>query len=71
MRSSIWRFQALDVSTRFIRTRESNNGSTCCIYRKITPREVDGIIRNATRCWKNISEFITFHKAEAVIIIAE
>ena len=45
---------------------------SCCVYRKITPRKMNccgPIIRNAVRCWKRMSEFVTFEDNEKVIEI--
>jgi hypothetical protein len=49
--------RALEIGHIFILKTDGTNG---CVYKKIKPIEIQGVICNAARCWKNQSELVRY-----------
>ena len=64
-----WTFGSLEVGDNFLRKVAAEDGSGY-VYQNIKPR-ILGIARNAVRCWKNMSEFVTFSDKEDVIKVSQ
>lgn len=66
----VWTFASLGVGETFVFKKEAINGN-CCIYRKIAPIALDGMVRNAARLLKTYSEFVTFKSHEPVAKVVQ
>jgi hypothetical protein len=65
---SMFTIASLDIGERFTLKEDNTNG---CIYRKIKPIDIQGVLCNAVRCWIHRSELVRYPKRTSVMKIVE
>jgi len=68
MEQSIWTIASLKIEEKFTLEKDTSNG---CIYIKISPIDIKGVICNCARCWKDQSELVRYPNDTRIMRICE